>query len=279
MWKYKFIGIALYLKAISGKLDFEAARLGAVQDRRLYTIEKLNTVRLMEISGLTVRNDTVYALTDSGGEDYLYRISDDITILDSLLVPNASNKDWEALTSDNNGNFYVGDIGNNLSRRKDLRIFKFNKERTDTIHISYGQQQEFPPDKKHMNYDGEALFWSEGKLHLFSKNRGKKCVKHYVLDDEKGSVILWPGEEIKLNAMITGAAVSPDGTVAVLIGYGKIYFFKKTGNLIFNEPIMIIETTRFAQNEAVTFLDGSTLLVSNEKGKFFKVTFELPKKN
>ena len=279
MLKYKLIGIALFLKAFIGKLDFEAARLDVDQSKKYYSIERVARLSLPEMSGLTTSGDTLYTLTDSGGEAAIYKVGkNNIIIRDTLFFPNTSNIDWEALTTTGHGAFFIGDIGNNRSNRRNLRIYIVDEhtKHADTISLSYAEQPGFPPAKKYRNYDSEAMFWHEGQLHIFSKNWGRKCVKHYILPDKPGEYELVPKEELKLNSMITGAAISPGGKVVVLSAYGKLYFFLISDGLIFNDPLMLIETTRFGQNEGVTFLNDKTLLVSNEAGKFLKVTFSLP---
>lgn len=276
MWKYKLIGVALFVKAFIGKVDFEAARLDVEQSKKYYTIERVGTVPIPEISGLTTFGEDLYIITDSGGEAAIYVLDKSLNIMETLYVKGASNIDWETVTIDKQKNFFIGDVGNNISRRQNLRIYKFNEEEIDTISFSYKLQPGFPPKRKQRNYDSEAMFWYKDQLHLFSKNWGRKCVKHYILPDEAGDYELVPREELKLNAMITGAAISPNGETVVLSGYGKLYFFKTDNGKIFSEPIMLVETTRFGQNEAIIFLNDHTLLVCNEAGKFFKVSFSLP---
>lgn len=281
MWKYKLVGIALFLKAFVGKVDFEAARLNVEQSKRYYNIERVGKVPLMEISGLTTDGESIYLITDSGGETAIYTLDHDLITRDIFHVRNTSNIDWETLTMDKQKNFFIGDIGNNNSRRKNLRIYKVNKDdpAVDTLSLSYKLQPGFPPKKRHRNYDSEAMLWHKGQLHLFSKNWGKKCVKHYILPDGAGDYELVPYEELKLNAMITGATISNNGQIVVLSAYGKIYFFSMNNGKIFTEPLMLIESTRFGQNEAIAFLDDKTLLICNEAGTFYKVTFTLPQNN
>ncbi|MGK7392532.1 MAG: hypothetical protein ACNS60_19410 [Candidatus Cyclobacteriaceae bacterium M2_1C_046] len=276
MWRYKLVGVALFLKAFFGKLDFEAQRLDFTQGKKYYTIENLGTIHAPEISGITAYQGNLYFLVDSGGEPELYLLNKNLQIQDTISVGSTSNIDWEALTVDEQDNFYIGDIGNNLNQRKNLRIYKFNKELSslDTIHITYAQQEHFPPPKEKMNFDSEALFWQDNKLHLFSKNRGRKCVKHYILPDTIGEYNLIPTEEIRLNGMITGADISPDGSLVALLSYGKIYIFKREGEKLYENPYLLIETTRFGQSEALAFISDNEMIVSNEAGKFFKVILD-----
>lgn len=274
MWKYKLLGLYFFIDAVIGKLDFEASRLDVAQSRSFYKISKVGQIDLPEISGLKIVNDTFYCITDSGGKPWIYMLDKQLNPLDTLKVESA-NKDWEALTS-KNGSFLIGDFGNNLNIRRDLKIIQYSSAGEVAVtRISYSQQDEFPPPKSAMNFDAEAMFYADGKLHVFSKNRGKKCVKHYAIPDiADPTATITPIEELWLSTPITGA--DSFGNIVVLSGYGKLYFFRLEKNKIFENPIMLIESTRFGQNEAVAFLDENTLIVCNEKGKFFKVDFTLP---
>ena len=81
--------------------------------------------RLNECSGLTTLDgDTLWLIEDGGNADNLYGINPQGSIVATFEVTNAKNEDWEALTSDKAGNVYIGDFGNNKSKRKDLVIHK-----------------------------------------------------------------------------------------------------------------------------------------------------------
>lgn len=279
MWKYKLIGIALFLKSFVGKLDFEAKRLDVAHGKKYYAIEKLKEIHAPENSGLTYLDDKFYFIVDSGGEPEIYVMNKNLEKIDTLNISGVSNKDWEALTADELGNFYIGDIGNNQNNRNDLFIYNVTPtgKSVDTIKFSYLEQKEYPPKKKERNYDSEAMYWHNEQLHFFSKNRGEKIVLHYSIPDSSGSYQVRSIEEKKLNHMITGADISPDGKIVALLSYGKIYIFKVVGNKIFDTPILLIETTRFGQSEAIAFVNNSEMIVSNEAGSFFKVCLNLKK--
>jgi len=42
----------------------------------------------------------------------------------SINISNAKNIDWEDLTQDDFGHFFIGDFGNNNNKRNDLTIYK-----------------------------------------------------------------------------------------------------------------------------------------------------------
>ena len=53
----------------------------------------------------------------------IYYISYTGEIIKKRNIINSKNKDWEDITKDNKF-LYIGDFGNNLNNRKDLKIYK-----------------------------------------------------------------------------------------------------------------------------------------------------------
>ena len=147
-----------------------------------------------------------------------------------LPIPN---RDWEDLTADEKGNLYVGDVGNNYNRRKDLRIYRYNPttQALDSILLRYPDQKEFAPaDKKDWNFNCEAIVFFHDSLHLFSKNsfKGNFYTKHYVVPAKPGNYIAELRDSLYLkNRVVTGASLSRDGSTLALTSYiiGKRFGF------------------------------------------------------
>lgn len=138
---------------------------------------------LNEISGLEKFNDTVLiAINDSGNSPDVFFIDFRGTILKKCKVYNATNTDWEDLTSDDKGNLYIADVGNNMNNRRDLCIWKLNTADAflrdsvvaQKISFSYEDQSEFPPNEENLRFDCEAIYWMNDTLHLITKNQSKK---------------------------------------------------------------------------------------------------------
>ncbi len=218
---------------------------------------------------------TFWTIMDSGAPATLYRISSDGRLLDSLSLE-LPNKDWEELARDSLGNLYIGDFGNNLNRRKDLRVFKVNPglHKTDTIAFHWEDQTNFPPGKKEMNYDCEAFFWHQQQLHFFTKSRGDGLVRHYVVPDQPGAYSAKLLESAYVKDLVTAADISPDGKKLVLLTYGKLYFFDvlAEGNML-QQAIGCIRIPWAGQSESVLFLQNNSLLLGNETRKLIYVQF------
>ena len=248
------------------------------RNKRVYKIDKTGNLPkiLKESSGLakTAHEDHFWTHQDSGGSRSIFLIDSKGNIIDTLQLPGIPNVDWEDIAEDNKGNLYIGDFGNNLNRRQDLRIYKLHVKtgKVDTISFSYADQTAFPPSKEQRNFDAEALVWHQDKLHIFSKNRGNKCVKHYVLSDQPGNYEAVVVEEKYLSGMVTAADIDPEFGLLALLSYGRIYLFKLNDEEhLMSQPYKCIRFARSGQSEGLTFYEEGNMLISNESGKLFKI--------
>lgn len=244
-----------------------------------YTIKKVGRLdpALNESSGLQATEKegeiVLQHINDGGGKAEIYETNINGTILNTIKIPDAKNRDWEDLARDDQGNYFIGDIGNNANTRKNLVIYKFNplQNKTEEIHYNYPDQKAFPPDKEERNFDAEAFFWFKNQLYIFSKNRGNKCVKIYTVPDKPGTYQAKFVGQTPLSAMITSADINSDKTMFSLSGYGKIYLFGIKDSVNFNHPITCRRFAKSGQAEAISFINKTDLIVTNEGRKVFLV--------
>ncbi len=181
---------------------------------------------LKEVSGMArTTNGDLWLLNDSHNPSDLFRydpIEGKLLEVRHLPVPN---RDWEDLTSDTKGNLYVGDVGNNYNKRRDLRIYRYNPATgaLDSILFKYPDQRDFAPaDKTAWNFNCEAIVFFRDSLHLFSKNnfKGNFYTKHYVLPARPGTYVAELRDSFYLkNRVVTGAALSKDGSTLAITSY------------------------------------------------------------
>jgi len=232
-----------------------------------------------ESSGITksTKETTFWTHNDSGGKPEIYEVDMHGKLLSTIHFNNIESEDWEEITRDKNGNLYIGDIGNNSNTRRNLTIYKINENNpahTEAISFHYADQERFPPDKADKNFDCEAFFVHGDSLYLFSKNRGNDFVKMYAVPTKAGNYALLPKGQVLINAMVTGAAISPDEKTFALITYGKVVFFKIKNHVIDFKHPQKCYLLAFQQSEAITFLTNNTLLVTNEQGEIIKIDIE-----
>ena len=242
--------------------------------------------KLKEVSGITYnsRQDIFYTIADSGNENAVYELDAKGSITAEIPVGGVNNNDWEDITSDANGNVYIGDFGNNDNERKDLAIYKIPASAialkkitaTEKISFYYPEQTDFPPKKSKLFYDAEGFILYKGYFYVFTKNRSKNfdgttllyripnTVGHHkavLLDSFK------TGENYN-NGAITAAAISPDETKVALLSHSKVWLFENfSGNAFFKGKTTKLDLRHYSQKEAIAFKNNTTVIIADEKIK------------
>ena len=246
----------------------------------VYTVTSLSD-DLKENSGMVhYGGGLLYFINDGGNAPKLHRYDTLTKQYSELTITNASNTDWEDLATDNQGNLYIGDFGNNGNSRTDLKIYKtidpevvFSNEITaDTISFTYENQSAFPPSSDKLNFDCEAMIWYQDSIYLFTKNRTDPydgwCYM-YVLSDTKGAQTARLADSVLLNTgtkefeWITAADVIND--TLVLLSSNKVYVFS---GFLSNDLSSLVRkkyNIGFSQKEAVAFGESANeMFVSDE---------------
>ena len=273
MLSFKLIGFLLGLNAFMQHAITSPSSKGFERGKKYHVATRIGNLSgdFRESSGLEyMTGNTFLTHKDSGGSPVLYQFDFSGNITDSLTFYTIDNIDWEDITQDNAGNYYIGDFGNNSNTRKDLCIYKISPLGKEKITFDYANQQNFPPGRKNRVFDCEAFFWHNGFLYLFSKSRGSNNVFAYKIPAKEGHYSISPIDTIKIPQMITAADIDRDNNRFGLLGYGMIYYFNLPENdKIFSRPERAIRFTKGGQSEAFVFLPGGDALITNESGKIF----------
>lgn len=253
----------------------------------------LSTPLLDESSGVEFCNNRLWTHNDGGNTNQIFRV-DSVSnlVLQVVTITNATNVDWEDITSSDDF-LFVGDIGNNYGNRTDLKIYKINKNNlTDTttaitaeiINFSYGDQTSFISAVNNNDYDCEAMLFYNDSLHLFSKDWVDKQSRHYVLPATAGTYVTQPRETLNAGYLITGAGIQ-DGGVIALCGYDNaglapIYMYMLydyRDGLFFNgnkRKFNLASAINNGQVEGIDFKNAAYGFISNER--FQKSIFNIP---
>ena len=239
---------------------------------------------LDENSGILVSSENgVWFHNDSGDSAKLYKTDTLGALLRTITITNATNVDWEDITTDFQGNVYIGDIGNNDNNRQNLKIYKIahpdsisgTTTTAEVIDFVYGDQTLFPPADADRNYDAEALIWHQDSLYIFTKNRtvpydGFTYV--YQMPADTGTHVAtridsFDTGEFSFLLSITAASISEDGQNLALLNGAKVWLFSGfTGNDFFaNTPQVFNLDNGLTQKEAIDFVDNTTLYISDEQ--------------
>ncbi len=249
---------------------------------RLETIAELSS-ELQEISGIIKgQDDTYLAINDSGNSSEIFVLNEKGEIIKRVRVVNAENNDWEAITKDQNGFVYVGDIGNNRNNREDLVIYKIrtadiyngNEVFASKIGIIYKDQKEFPPYGSQKNYDAEAIVVRYDRIYLFTKNRTNPYSGYtymYKIPNRVGKHIvtrydsLYMGDALA-QSWITDATLSRDLRHLVLLTHDRLWLISDFNRDQFLKGfVQEIELNSFTQKESVCFKNDSVLVLADEE--------------
>ncbi|MFY9308332.1 MAG: T9SS type A sorting domain-containing protein [Bacteroidia bacterium] len=238
---------------------------------------------LTESSGLVATSkNSIWSHNDNSGNAELYNFDSTGTLQRTLKILNATNTDWEDLTKDTAGNFYIGDFGNNGNTRQDLKIYRIpNLENitadsvvADTIAFSYPDQFAFPPPDSLKNFDSEAFLAYNDSLYVFSKSWSTPFsgyTKLYRLPSVPGNYVaelidsFYTGPGPAIIYSITGAGISPAQNRVILIGYKKCWLFTDfTEANFFSGNCHVFDIADLTQKEAVCFISSAEIYISDE---------------
>jgi hypothetical protein len=237
---------------------------------------------LKEASGAqkTMGSDLIWMVNDAGNSSEVFGLNEKGKVITSIKLKEENN-DWEDLTSDDYGNLYIGDFGNNKNVRKNLAVLIIRKEALignkpvtkGKIHFTFPDQEKFPPKKKNRYFDCEAFFYLNDNLYLFTKSR---------VEDEHGKTSLYkipakPGhyEAIKIGSYnsscneftcwVTSADINHDKTKVVLLTPSGILVFNNfKGDNFFTGDVTEYNFDYITQKESVFFKDNQTLYITDE---------------
>jgi hypothetical protein len=228
-------------------------------------------------------NQVTY-INDSGNKPEILSTDTLGNLIQKFCLPGLTNKDWEELTRDGNGNLYIGDFGNNSNSRRDLVIYKVEASKVligddsfdlGEIHFQYEDQQNFPPNRRRRNYDTEAMIHIGDSIYLFTKNRTRPFngfTYCYRIPDTPGEYLATKvdsfstGNGPKEAFWISGAAYRHNPRTLLLLGYNKLWmFYYFEGNKFFSGKHSVIYFNTFTQKEAIAFKTGNEVFLTDEK--------------
>lgn len=267
----------------------------------LFSLQSVSTLpmTLQEISGLASNGDKWWSHNDGADNAIFYQIQpENGQILQNATLESAANKDWEEVTTTPE-NLLIGDFGNNYNDRLDLGIYSvplneigaaneivIPQSAWNFIPFSYPDQTDFstvPRDST--THDCEAMFWRNGKIHLFTKNWKTYQTNHYTLDPATGVTTLL--ESFDTQGLVTGAAISPDSQLVVLLCYDIKNQYSAFSWLLWDWPdpagdMMFSGNKRRidfgsiifnGQVEGIAFKDNRSGYISNERSSGGGVVF------
>ncbi len=203
---------------------------------------------------------------------------------DGPILRGATNVDWEAIAGDERGQMVVGDVGNNVSRRKELALYLFREPVAGTTEVAdvrkvtfaWPDQTAFPDPE--LAHDCEAMFLLRGKLYLLTKHRRDTLTDLWRADlpttGERAT--LTKLGRFDIGGMVTDACLSPDRTRLAVLTYRNVWVFDlpATGEDFFRGRALyapLSPPVLSFQLEGCAWADAANLVLGSEQGDLFRL--------
>jgi hypothetical protein len=231
--------------------------------------------RLDELSGMVVHDGGLWAMSDGGRSVQVHRLDrSTCEVLDSRTA-DVDPYDAEDLAVGPNGALWIGDTGDNERDRDTVAVVVLPDRGEARLHrLTY-------PDGPH---DAEALFVdASGRPFVVTKEVGRPAGLYRTAEppDGVGPTPLLRVGELALpvsdtvggpvggigSRVVTGAALSADGTVAAVRTYTDAWLFRvRDGDLVgaLNRTPVRVPLPGEPQGEAIAFEPDGTLLSGSE---------------
>jgi hypothetical protein len=223
---------------------------------------------LKEVSAveLDLNSDVFWVIQDAGNSNNLIGLNAKGSIVKMIDVSNGENKDWEDLTSDEQGNIYIGDFGNNNEKRKTFRIYKINHADL-TKKSAIAEIIEFKLPKGQDSKDFESFFLFNNFFYIFSKESKQFITLKVPNEIGKHRAFLTAKYHLDgKNNKITSADISEDGKTVVLLNHDKLW---KLSNFkeddFFSGEITKLKFEHNSQKEGICFKTEKEVIITDER--------------
>lgn len=225
-----------------------------------------NSLKEVSAAESIPQSNLIWTIQDSGNDSELLGLNDKGEIIKTITIDNVSNIDWEDLTSDQDGNLYIGDFGNNNKKRKIFRILKINAEDLNRTNAT-ADIIEFTLPKKQSSKDFEGFFLLDDSFYIFSKETKKFFVIKVPNTAGRHEAIMHSDFNLDgKDNKITGADISDDGKIIVLLNHDKLWKlsdFKEDD--FFSGKIEELPFEHSSQKEGICFKTNSKVIVTDER--------------
>jgi len=233
--------------------------------------------QVVETSGLSMYNNRIWTINDSGDASYIYEISRTSgNVIKKVEIKSAKNEDWELLTRDSTY-LYIGDTGNNDGDRDKLVIYKLKLKDLDEAEteVTHDGKIIFSYPSGHPNYNCEAMIVVNNRLGIFTKNKRGQNTQFFTIENSIGEHEAKYLGEFDSHGLVTSASFINEKLV--LLGYAKrenLQAFLWVFDSFNPEQPFSTEPVGYRlpyklQAEAITHDLGARYLLSNE-GNFHK---------
>ncbi len=222
---------------------------------------------LKEISAIETLpdSDLLWVIEDAGNDNHVYGLDKKGTIKKEIVIQNSENEDWEDLTSDEDGNLYIGDFGNNSGKRDHFTIYKINHPENSSNEAK-AERIDFTLPENMKSKDFEGFFVYKDFFYLFSKESKKNVLLKVpnVVGSHTAELVIEFNLKGK-NNLITSADISEDGTTIILLNHDKVWKLTDyDSDSFFQGSIQELPFNYSSQMEGVCFKSSNRIYITDE---------------
>ena len=242
-------------------------------DKHLFQTGYISNPAIKESSGvITCGYDTnLFWTHNDGGRPILYAIDKTGKTHAQFVITGAALIDWEDIARDDSGNLYIGDIGNNYARRAILAVYRIKEpdpsKKTGIVSVDRSWRLTFP-DKP---FDCESLFIWKGDAYVISKvfNDAPAAIYKFSLNDTNNPIKLQFVVTLPVTSPVTGADISPDGSLLAMTAKNGVYSFKIDGDVSAAGKVKPFHVKFKNEHiEGCCFTDEGLLVTSEDRGVY-----------
>lgn len=230
---------------------------------------------LTESSGVVASRrfpGVLWTHNDGGGKQAaLYAINRAGQTLAEFQVEGPKIADWEDIAIDDQHHLFLGDIGNNDAKRKDVEVYQIDEPDPNSAQRVVPITREWKLRYPKKAFDCESLFVWQGHGYIVSK----------VFDDQQAEIFRFPlavqGKDVALERVarlpitspVTGADLSTDGKQLGLVAKSGAFVFRVDGDIARAQGVPAFHRPfRGGQIEACCFVPEGLLTTSEDRQMF-----------
>jgi hypothetical protein len=201
-------------------------------------IGHIENPRITESSGVVASRKypgVFWTHNDGGGpkRQVLYAMTREGKSLAAFPVTEVLLQDWEDIAIDDKGHLFIGDIGNNDAKRRELAIYRIDepdpKHGMGAIHPKRAWSLRFAGKP----FDCESLFVWKDDGYVVSKvfKNEDAQIFRFPLKSSSEPITLELVATTKIDSPVTGADISPDGRLLALVAKSGAFVYRIEGDV------------------------------------------------
>ena len=201
-------------------------------------LARISDPRIKESSGVVASRrytGVFWTHNDGGGpkKQVLYAIDRKANTRASFPVVGVALHDWEDIAIDDAGHLFIGDIGNNDSKRDALAVYEIDEPNPQLGAGPISPKRAWNLRFPQAPFDCESLFVWKDQGYVISKvfDKAHAQVFRFPLKDTNEPLTLELVATTKIESPVTGADISADGRLLGLVAKNGAYVFRIDGDV------------------------------------------------